>query len=120
MAQPKGRYPERSFTRPALAPSILAAMALMAGAALLGTEWFIIVRFAVAILVAVMGVFAVQAKAYVWLVVVVPVVIAWNPVLPITMGGTGWAVAHLAVPVALVVAGFLIRVPAKESDQARR
>lgn len=120
MAPPKGRYPERTFTRPALVPSILAAMALMAGAALLGNEWFIIVRFAVAILVAIMKVFAVQAKAYVWLVIVVPVVIAWNPVFPFAMGGTGWAIAHLVVPIALVVAGFLIKVPAKESDHSRR
>lgn len=120
MSQTKDRYPKRTFTRPALAPSILAAMALMAGAALIGNEWFILVRFVVAILVAVMGVFAVQAKAYFWLIVIVPVVIAWNPVFPITMGGTGWAIAHLAVPVALVVAGFLITMPVKAADQTRR
>ncbi|GAB2521466.1 DUF6804 family protein [Paramicrobacterium agarici] len=120
MAASRGHYPEKSFTRPALAPAILAAMALMAGAALLGSEWFIVVRFAVAILVAVMGVFAVQARAYAWLVVIVPVVVAWNPVFPLTMGGAGWAAAHLIAPIALVIAGFLIKVPATSSDRSRR
>lgn len=120
MSSQQGRYPQKSFSRPALAPAIIAGIALMAGAALIGSEWFIIVRFAVAILVAVMGVFAVQAKAYAWLLVIVPVVIAWNPVFPITMGGIGWAIAHLAVPVALVVAGYFIRVPVPHEGRTRR
>lgn len=113
------RYPDRGFTRPALAPALIAAVVLMAGAALISSHWFLYIRFAVAILVAIMGVFAVQGKKYAWLVVVIPVVIAWNPIFPFPVGGTGWLIAHLIVPIALVVAGVKITVPTSHSAKGQ-
>lgn len=115
----QSRYPGRGFTRPALAPALIAAVVLMAGAALISSHWFLYIRFAVAILAAIMAVFAVQGKKYVWLIVVIPVVIAWNPIVPFPVGGTGWLIAHLVAPIALVVAGVKITVPSGETSKGR-
>lgn len=120
MARPSGRYAEPEFTRPALAPALLAAIALLAGVALMGSDWFLFVRFAVSILAAIVAVFAFQAHRRLWLVVLVPVIVAWNPVWLIPMGGVGWFIAHLVVPIALVAAGVLIKVPRPEQVQRRR
>ncbi|SEC07976.1 hypothetical protein SAMN04489806_2539 [Paramicrobacterium humi] len=119
MARPASRYAEPEFSRPALAPGLLAAIVLMATVALFGSDWFLYVRFAVCILVAVMAVFVIQARRYAWLVVLVPVIVAWNPVWPFPIGGTGWFVAQLLVPIALVAVGVLVKVPRTEGRQAR-
>ncbi|WP_437582247.1 DUF6804 family protein [Paramicrobacterium sp. CJ85] len=119
MARSTERYPNPKFTRPALAPGLLAGIALMAGAALMTSEWYILIRFAVAILSAIMAVFAIQAKKYLWLILLVPVVVAWNPVVPLPIGGPGWAAAHVFVPIGLVLAGIFIKVPAREDDTRR-
>lgn len=109
------RYGEARFTRPALAPGILASVALYAGVALLDTDAFTYIRYAVAILAAVCAVFAWQAGKPLWLLLYVPVVVAWNPVWPIPFSGIGWYAAHLVVPIGLVLAGVFVRVPVKDA-----
>ncbi|MET0714241.1 MAG: DUF6804 family protein [Mycetocola sp.] len=107
------------FTRPALAPGILAAIVLFVGVALIDSSWFIVVRFVVAILAVIIAWFAIQAHKWWWLVVLVPIVVLWNPVFPLGLTGTGWMSAQLIAPIFLVAAGIMITVPRSETPEHR-
>jgi hypothetical protein len=109
-----------AFTRPALAPGILAAIVLMAGVAFLDSSWFIVVHFVVTILAAIIAWFAIQARQWWWLVVLVPIILLWNPVVPLGFEGPGWFSAQLIAPIFLVAAGILIKVPTADVERARR
>ncbi len=108
------------FTRPALAPAILASIILMIGVAFLDNSWFIVVHFAVTILAAVIAWFAIQAGTWWWLLALLPVVVLWNPVLPLELSGPGWFSAQLIAPIFLVAAGVMIKVPVPDAERARR
>ena len=108
------RYPSRSSARMALAPGILAAIILLAGLALVGGDAYDFVRYPVAILGAVIGWFAIQAKAWYWLIGLVPIVVLWNPVLPFSFPDAVWSSLHLAAVGVVVAAGVVIRVRVAE------
>lgn len=107
----RGRYAEPEFMRPALAPGILAAIVLLAGAALVENSWFVVVHYAVSILSVIVAYFAVQAKRYWWLAAFVPIAVLWNPVFVLPLSGPGWFSAQLIAPIVFVAAGVLIKVP---------
>lgn len=109
-----------AFTRPALAPGILAAIVLMVGVAFLDSSWFIVVRFAVTILAAIMAWFAIQGQKWWWLVALVPILVLWNPVVPFGFDGPGWFSAQLITPILLVAAGVMITVPTEDAERPRR
>jgi len=115
-----GQQEEPGFTRPALAPGLLAAIALLIGAALVDNEWFTLVRYVVSILALIIAWFAIQARAFWWLVPLVAAAVLWNPVLPLPLSGPGWLSAQLIAPVVFVVAGVMIRVPVKDRDGSGR
>lgn len=104
-------YPTPAFSRPALAPGILAALVLVAGVALVGSDGFLWIRFAVSILALIVCVFAVQARQWWWVLALGPVAVAWNPVLPLPFTGLLWQIAHFAAALVFVAAGLLVRVP---------
>lgn len=108
------RYPSRSSARMALAPGILAAIILLAGLALVGGDAYDFVRYPVAILAAVIGWFAIQAKAYYWLIGLAPIVVLWNPVFPFSFPDAVWSSLHLAAVGVVVAAGLIIRVRVAE------
>jgi hypothetical protein len=105
------------FTRPALAPGILAAIVLFVGVALIDSSWFLVVRFAVAILAVIIAWFAISGRTWWWLVVLVPIVVLWNPVFPLGLSGIGWTSAQLIAPIFLVAAGVMITVPRSEASE---
>ncbi|GAB3617893.1 hypothetical protein GCM10027416_24500 [Okibacterium endophyticum] len=113
------RRAEPGFTRPALAPGLLAAIVLFIGAALIGTDWFTAVRYAVAILAAIVAWFALKGRSYWWLIVLVPIIVLWNPVLPLPLSGPGWFSAQLIAPILFVAAGVMITVPVTPHDARR-
>lgn len=117
MAKAAAKTAAPDFTRPALAPGILAAIVLFVGVALIDSSWFIAVRFVVAILAVIIAWFAIQARMWWWLLVLVPIVVLWNPVLPLGLSGTGWMSAQLIAPIFFVAAGVMIRVPATANGQ---
>ncbi|QHC60790.1 hypothetical protein GSU72_12395 [Rathayibacter sp. VKM Ac-2760] len=98
----------------ALAPGVLAAIILLAGLALVGGDAYDFVRYPVAILAAVIGWFAIQAKAWYWLIGLVPIVVLWNPVLPFSFPDAVWSSLHLAAVGVVVAAGLVIRVRVTE------
>ena len=111
-------HPQRGaadFQRNALAPGILAAIVLVAGIALLTTDFFLAVRFVVAILAVIIGWFAIQARQWWWAPIMLAIAVFWNPVYPLAFDA-GWAVgAHVAGAVVFLVAGILIKSPRPEA-----
>jgi hypothetical protein len=105
--------PAAAFTRPALAPGILVAIVLVAGLALLPSDWFISVRFIVTILALIMCVFAARGRTWWALALLAGIAVLWNPVLVIPLGGQGWQALQYAAALVAVVAGVLIKVPAE-------
>ncbi|HEY4270246.1 MAG TPA: DUF6804 family protein [Galbitalea sp.] len=113
-------YPTKSFRRTALAPGILGAILLLAGLALLDTPTYYWFQAGVAILAAIMAVFAWQAKQWWWLPVLAAIVVAWNPVWPIDwQHWIGWLIAQYVAAVLFLVIGVLVRVP-NEDDRNRK
>ncbi|MFB2581845.1 DUF6804 family protein [Herbiconiux sp. P15] len=98
------------FTRPALAPGILGAIALVAFLAVVDSDWFTIARFVVAILALIMCVFAGQARQWWWIPPLVAIAVLWNPVLPIDLPLVGWQIAHVVGAIVFVASGLLIKV----------
>lgn len=103
-----------TFQRNALAPGILLAVALVAGTMLLGGDWYETLRFVIAVLALIVAWFAFQARHWWWIPVFVGVAVAWNPVLPLEVGGQAWALAHLAAALVSLVAAVLIKAPRVE------
>ena len=112
-------YPTAQYRRPALVAGVLAAIVLGAGAALVDTDGFTWVRYAVSILALIVCVFAWQAKHWWWLIVLVPVAIAWNPVVPFGFDGVVWQAVQFVAALVFIAAGILIKVPNTE-DRNRR
>lgn len=103
------RTTEPTFQRNALAPGLLAAVVLLAGMLLIGNEWFVAVRYVVAILALIIAWFAVQARQWWWLVAFIPIAVLWNPIVPFDFDGTGWLAAQVFGAGVFVIAGLLIK-----------
>ncbi|WP_375399551.1 DUF6804 family protein [uncultured Amnibacterium sp.] len=84
---------------------------LVAGLALLGAPGFVLIRYAAAILAAIIAVFAFQARQWWWLPVLAAIVVLWNPVVPFDFAGRWWQIAQLAGAAAFALAAVLIRQP---------
>jgi hypothetical protein len=106
-----GTPAEPTFTRAALAPGLLGAIALLAGLALLDSDGFVIIRFIVSILALIICVFVIQAKAWWWLLGLVPIVIVWNPIVVLDLSGQGWVSAQFIAALIFIIVGVRIKVP---------
>jgi hypothetical protein len=103
--------PTAEFQRNAFAPGILAAIACLAGVALIGNEYYLAIRFIVAILAVIVGWFAIQARQWWWVPVMLAIAIIWNPLYPFVFTGLWWTAAHIAAAAVFVVAGAMIKTP---------
>ncbi len=104
-------YPDRR-RRTALAPAILAVIALLGGLALLDSDGFTVIRFVVSILALVVAVFAWRARHWWWIIGFVPIAVLWNPVVPIDLGMPDlWLGAQYVAAIVFMAAGVAIRVP---------
>ncbi|MFD1715255.1 DUF6804 family protein [Amnibacterium flavum] len=106
--------------RPAFLPAILCATALIAGIFVLGSDGYLIVRFAVAILALIVAVIAMQNTAWPWALPAVAVAIIWNPIYPFDFSGTLWAGAHVLAAAALLAIALLFRAPVDSAPAVRR
>ncbi|WP_306815550.1 DUF6804 family protein [Microbacterium sp. zg.B48] len=97
------------FQRNAFAPGILAAIACLAGIALVGHEYYLAVQFVIAILAVIVGWFAIQAGQWWWAPVMLAIAILWNPFYPFAFSGPWWAAAHIAAAAAFLAAGATVR-----------
>jgi len=113
--RPADRYGDDGTLRSALVPGVLGGIATLVGTAFATSSGgFTVVRYVVAILALIMIVFAVQAKAFVWVVPLAAVVVLWNPVVAFDFHGTWWGIVQVLAAILLVVAGVQIRVPADD------
>lgn len=102
--------------RNALAPGILGSAALIAGIALIGGEFQIVIHFVVAILAIIIGWFAVQSAQtggtpWWWAVPMAIIAVVWNPVFPFAFDQPVWLVAHIVGAAVFLAAGALIWMP---------
>ena len=113
------RYPTPQFRRTALAPAILATVALLAGVAAIGGDLYLLIRFLVAILALIIAVFAWQARQWWWLAALVPIAVVWNPVVPVELARDALLGAHYVAAIVFLAAGILIRIPNDEDRNSR-
>ncbi|HEU0256589.1 MAG TPA: DUF6804 family protein [Microbacteriaceae bacterium] len=114
------RYGSAEFSRAAVAPGLLGAIALLAGLALIGGSWFIGVQYAACLFACILCIIAGQAKVWWWLIGLVPIVVVWNPVFPLTLGEEWWRLAGIAGSAVFVAAGLFIHSPLPENTPPRR
>ncbi|GEK79664.1 DUF6804 family protein [Agrococcus baldri] len=107
-----------NFQRNALAPGIIAALALVAAQLWLAGAWDEVLRYVIAILALIVAWFAIQARHWWWVPVFGAIAVIWNPVVPFEWSTPGqvafWFWAHLVAAVLFVAAGFLIKTRAEE------
>jgi hypothetical protein len=105
-------YPTKSFRRTALAPGILGAIVLLAGLALLESGAYYWIKVVVAILAAIVTVYAWQSKQWWWLPFLVAIVVLWNPIWPIDLHQEYiWVILQYVAVVLFIVSGVLIKIP---------
>lgn len=114
----KSTRPE--YSRAALVPGLLGATSLMIGLPLLDSEWFTVILFITAIMALILCVYAIQAKAYLWLLGLAPMAIVWNPILPFDLDGQGWLFLQLFGALVFAFSAFLIKVPIAPDESQRR
>ena len=105
------------FVVPAsLGPRILRAeTACIAGLALLDSEsGFLWIRYATAILAAIVGWFAIQGRAWWALPLLAAVIVIWNPVYPFLFHGQLWVAGQFGAVIVFIACAVLIRVKAKK------
>ena len=106
--------PAAPMQRNALAPGLLAAIALFVSPLFTEGLGATIIRFVVAILACIVAWFALQAGQWWWTVVFAAVAVLWNPIFPIPLESGVWTAAGIAAAVLFIVAGGLIRTPRAE------
>ena len=103
-------YPNTS-RRTALAPALLAVIALLIGVAIIESDGFIVIRYIVSILALILCVFAWQSRQWWWIVGFAPIAVLWNPVFPIDLGVPDvWLGLQYIAAILFIAAGILIRV----------
>ena len=119
MSANRDRYGRPAFRRMALAPGLLAGVALFAGTALIDSSAFLVFRYIVAIFALIILVFAYQAKHWWWLPIMLAVAVLWNPIFPLDIHGALWVGAQYVGVLVFVLAGVLIKVPYTAEDARR-
>ena len=119
MPSPQTRTPIE-YQRNALAPAILAAIACLAGIALISHEYYLVIRFIITILAVIIGWFAIQARQWWWLPVMLAIAVVWNPLYPFLFTGEWWVVGHIAAAAVFIAAGAMIKVPRDDAPSPRR
>ena len=95
-------------------PSLLAVVALLIGVVLIAGEGFTVIRYVVSILALIVAVFAWQARQWWWIIVLAPIAVLWNPVVPINLGMPDlWLGLQYVAAIVFIVCGILIKVPDK-------
>ena len=107
-------YPSTS-RRTALAPAVIAVIALLVGVGLIEGDGFIVIRYVVSILAIIVAWFSWQARQWWWIIGLVPIAVLWNPVFIIDASGLPdlWLGAQYLAAIVFLAAGILVKVPDK-------
>jgi hypothetical protein len=109
-----------AFLRPALAPGLLAAIALVAGVVLIDSTIFIGFRYVIAILALIVLVFAYRGRGWIYLPFLAAIAVFWNPVYIIPLTGQLWQGMQFVAALVFVVVGIRIKVPAPDAPTTTR
>lgn len=104
--------------RPAIAAGILGAIVLLAGTFLVGTDAFLYIRYAAAILALITIVLLVQVKRFAWIAPLAAIAVLWNPVVPFGFSGQFWVMAQYLAAAVFILTAVLVKVP--DMDGPRR
>lgn len=113
------RYPTPQFRRMALAPAIVATIALLAGVGAIGGDLYLLIQFLVAILALIVAVFAWQAKQWWWIILLVPIAVIWNPVFPLGLEKDLLLALHYVAAIVFIAVGALVKVRNPEDKNSR-
>ncbi|WP_267423184.1 MULTISPECIES: DUF6804 family protein [unclassified Curtobacterium] len=103
--------PVTNFTRPALAPGLIAAIVLLACVAFLDAPAFVAVRWGVTVLALIILVFALRGRAWWALAVTAAIAVCWNPLVTVPIPGQVWAALQIVAAALFVVMGLAVKVP---------
>jgi hypothetical protein len=107
----RDRYGRSPFRRTALAPGLLAGIVALAGVALIEGESFLIIRYVLAILALIIGWFALQARRWWALPILLAIAVGWNPVIPFEFAGPWWLAAQYLAALGFILIGIFVKVP---------
>jgi hypothetical protein len=116
----RDRYGAPTVRRTALAPGLLAAIVMLAGFALIGQSTYIIIEYVVAIFALIVAWFALQAKQWWWIPLLVAVAVIWNPVFPFGFRGPYWFGAQYLAVLLFVLVAVFVKVPIAEGQKPGR
>lgn len=99
--------------RPVLLPSILGAVAVMAGLFLIGVgpDAYVPIRYVVSILALIVAVMAAQHGRWPWALPLAVIAVVWNPVFVVPLAGLAWSASHILAAAVFLATGLLLRVP---------
>ncbi|KTR10419.1 DUF6804 family protein [Curtobacterium luteum] len=127
-ATPTRRAPQRAaggthelppYTRPALAPSLLAAVVLLACVAIIDASAFVFARWGVTVLALIVLVFAVRGRSWWAAALMAAVAVSWNPLVVVPIPGQVWAALQILAAALFIVVGLAVKVP-RETDATDR
>ncbi|MFC5501263.1 DUF6804 family protein [Lysinimonas soli] len=116
----RDRYGAPKVRRTALAPGLIAVMALLIGFALIGSGGFVVIEFIVAILALIVAWFAFQAGQWWWIPLLLAIAVAWNPVVPFDFHGALWFGAQYVAILVFVLVAVFVRVPVADEQKPGR
>ena len=96
---------------PLLLPGVVTSLVLDATVPLIGNEWFDLARYAVSILGLIIAVLAMQHRWPLWMVLILPTAVLWNPVWPLRVQPDLWVAAHYIAGVMVLAVGAFARLP---------
>ncbi|GAB3601631.1 DUF6804 family protein [Microbacterium tumbae] len=103
------RQTDPQLQRNALAPGILAAIALFLSPLFIADPAATVIRYIVAILALIVAWFGIQARQWWWTVVFIAVAVFWNPVYPLPVDELVWGVSGVVGALLFLTAGALIK-----------
>lgn len=95
--------------RNALAPGLLAAIALFLSPLFPDGTVATVILYLVAILAFIVAWFAFQAGQWWWSIVLIAIAVLWNPIFPFGFTGWVWVVAHFVAALVFITAGALVK-----------
>lgn len=106
------------FTRPALAPSLIAAIVLLACVAIVDSSGFVFARWGVTVLGLIVLVFAVRGRTWWAALLMAAIAVCWNPLAVVPIPGEVWAALQLVAAALFIVVGIVVKVP-REAEASR-
>lgn len=103
------------YTRPALAPSLLAAVVLLACVAIIDSSAFVFARWGVTVLALIVLVFAVRGRTWWAALLMAAVAVCWNPLVVVPIPGQVWAALQVVAAALFIAVGLAVKVP-RETD----